>query len=188
MADDSKPKTLKDLRKEIPSTNDVMSRLAAAQRASDYEAAILSASLLEYMLMQAIVSKLIPLGRDHLNSLFFDGGNAPLSTFSAKIKLSYALGIVSSETRLQIERVNDLRNHFAHHKDRASFDEESVKVECSKFKQFKGIPEDMKNLQTFGPTPKLRYVQTCFLVCVYLINYINFIGTPTQIHTPIDLF
>lgn len=112
MAGDSKPKTLKDLKKETPSSEEVMRRVAMAQIASDYEAAMLSASLLEYMLMQAITTEFIQLGKDHLDSLFSHDGNGPLCTLSAKIKLSYALGILSSETRSQIERITIVRNHF----------------------------------------------------------------------------
>jgi len=114
VADDSKPQTLKDLQKEIPSPDEVMRRLAMAQLASDYEAAMLPASLLEYMLMQAITTKFIPLGQDHLESLFSDGGKGPICPFSAKIKIAYALGILSSETRsssvitLLIIRINHL--------------------------------------------------------------------------------
>jgi hypothetical protein len=44
-----KPKTLKELQKEIPSSGDVGRRLAMAQVAEDYEAAMLSANLLEYI-------------------------------------------------------------------------------------------------------------------------------------------
>ncbi len=185
MGDDSKPKTLKELKKEIPSTDDVMRRLAIAQHASDYEASILPAALLDYMLMQAIITKFIPLGKDHLDSLFSDGGNGPISTFSSKIKLSYALGLISSDTRVQIERVNIVRNHFAHYKDRAWFDEASVKEECAKFKQCKRIPN---HLHAPILTAKLIYVQTCFLVCVDIINYINLVGTSRQIKMPIALF
>ena len=81
-----KPKTLKELQKEIPSSGDVGRRLAMAQ----VGAAMLSANFLEYMLKQAI-TKFIWLGNDHLESIFSDGGNGPLSTFSAKIKLVHAL-------------------------------------------------------------------------------------------------
>jgi len=123
MTGGSKPKTLKDLKNEISSREEVMSRVALAQIASDYEAAMLSASLLEYMLMQAITTKFIPLGKDHLDSLFSHDGAGPLCTFSAKIKLSYALGILSPETRSQIERIRIVRNHFAHHKDKTSCDD-----------------------------------------------------------------
>jgi hypothetical protein len=54
-----KPKTLKELQKEIPSSGDVGRRLAMAEVAEDYEAAMLSANLLEYMLKQAIITKFI---------------------------------------------------------------------------------------------------------------------------------
>jgi hypothetical protein len=127
-----------------------MSRVALAQIASDYEAAMLSASLLEYMLMQAITTKFIPLGKDHLDSLFSHDGAGPLCTFSAKIKLSYALGILSPETRSQIERIRIVRNHFA---------------------------QDLRKARESTITPKLRYVQVCFFVCSALSNYINTTGT-----------
>jgi hypothetical protein len=188
MTDDSRPKTLKDLKKEIPSTDDIMRRLAMAQLASDYEASMLSASLLEYMLVQAITTKFIPLGKDHLNSLFSDAGNAPLCTFAAKIKLAYALGIISIETRCQIERVKEVRNHFAHHKDRASFDEAIVRSECIKFKQYKAIPDNLKKVREPGLTPKLMYVQTCSFVCIDLVNYINSTGTLGDTRQPVDCF
>jgi hypothetical protein len=173
VADDSKPKTLKELQKEIPSSDDVMRRLAMAQLASDYEAAMLPASLLEYMLKQAITTKFIPRGQDHLESLFSDGGKGPICSFSAKIKIAYALGILSSETRSQIERIRIVRNHFAHHKDKSSFDDDIVKVECLKFKGHKGLKnlrEDLRKARESTITPKLRYIHACFFVCSALSN------------------
>jgi len=91
VAGDSKTKNPQGLQKEIPSTGDVGRRLAMAQVAEDYEAAMLSANFLEYMLKQAIITKFIWLGNDHLESIFSDGGNGPLSTFCAKINLVHAL-------------------------------------------------------------------------------------------------
>jgi hypothetical protein len=135
MDGDSKPKTLKEMQKELPTSVDVIGRLAIAQLAEDYEAAMLSASLLEYMLIQGITTKFIPLGNDHLDSIFSDAGNGPICTFSAKIKLTYALGIVSADTRVQTEIIKDVRNHFAHHKDRVSFEHPIVMAKCALFKQ-----------------------------------------------------
>ena len=64
MAGDSKTKNPQGLQKEIPSSGDVGRRLAMAQVAEDYEAAMLSANFLEYMLKQAIITKFIWLGND----------------------------------------------------------------------------------------------------------------------------
>jgi DNA-binding MltR family transcriptional regulator len=191
VTDDSKPKTLKDLQKEIPSADDVMRRLAMAQLASDYEAAMLPASLLEYMLMQAITTKFIPLGQEHIDSLFSDGGKGPICSFSAKIKIAYALGILSSETRSQIERIRIVRNHFAHHKDKSSFDDDAVKIECLKFKGHKGLknlPEKFRKARESTITTKLRYVQVCFFVCSALSNYIIATGTLGDMRAPVDCF
>jgi hypothetical protein len=188
MADDSKPKTIKELQKEIPSNTDVGRRLAKALVAVDYEAAMLSANLLEYMLKQAITTKFILLGKDHLESIFSDGGNGPLSTFSAKIKLAYALGIVSAETRVQIERIREVRNHFAHHKDKVSFKHPSVISVCSLFKKNKHLTNEQSIIFLKKYTSKVMYVQTCFFVSLSLKNYISRLGTIDPIELPIDLF
>jgi hypothetical protein len=188
LTDDSKPKTIKELQKEIPSIRDVGQRLAMALRAEDYKADMLSANLLEYMLKKAIITKFIPLGNDPLESIFSDGGNGPLSTFSAKIKLAYALGIVSAETRLQIERVKEIRNHFAHHKDKVSFKDPSVISVCGFFKQRKGLPLKESILTMKMPTPKVMYVQTCFFVALDFKMYIKRLGTIDPMELPIDSF
>jgi Mannitol repressor len=191
MAGGSQPKTLKELKNETPSREEVMSRVAMAQIASDYEAVMLSASLLEYMLMQAIKTKFVKLGKDHLDSLFSHDKNGPLCTFSAKIKISHALGILSSETRSQIEKITIVRNHFAHHKDKSSFDDDSVKIVCLKFKGHKGLkllPEKYIKGREATITPKLRYVQVCFFVCSSLSNYINATGTLGDTRPPVDCF
>jgi DNA-binding MltR family transcriptional regulator len=46
------------------------------------------------------------------NSLF--DSNGPLATFSAKIKLAYALGLISSDAYEDLERIRKLRNEAAH--------------------------------------------------------------------------
>src|ERR1700733_9676268 len=172
MADpDLKPKTLKDLQKEVPSREEVMSRLAMAQLAPDYEAATLSAALLEYMLQQAITARFIPLGKSQLDGLFADSGNGPLATFSSKIKVSYALGIIGPETRQQAERIRTIRNHFAHHKDKSSFDDAVVMAECGKFKDLLAFAhvKEIKEARS-SISAKLRYVQCCLLTSAALSN------------------
>jgi Mannitol repressor len=139
-------------------------------------------------LKQAITTKFVRIGNDYLESIFSDGGNGPLSTFSAKIKLAYALGIVSAETRLQIERVREVRNHFAHHKDKVSFKHPSVMSVRDFFKQKKSLTEDERKLISKRLTPKFMYVQTCFFVSLDLKNYIKRLGSADPIKLPIDCF
>ena len=42
------------------------------------------------------------------------GGNAPLGTFSSRIKCNYALGLLSKEEYDDLNRLRNLRNKFAH--------------------------------------------------------------------------
>lgn len=171
----SKPKTLKDLQKEIPSRDELFSRIAAMQLVSDYQAAVLSAAILEYILQQTIITKFIALGNDQLDAVFSVNANSPLSTLSAKIKIAYALGIIGPETRSHIDRIRTIRNHFAHHKDISSFSDSVVAAECAKFKETKMLDaasEEVKKARQASMTPKLRYVQTALFICVALSNYV----------------
>jgi len=43
-----------------------------------------------------------------------EGFNAPLGTFSARIKAAYALGLVTKDQFLDLERLRKVRNDFAH--------------------------------------------------------------------------
>lgn len=72
---------------------------------------ILGAAKLELLLQQILLKKLLahPGGNDEL----FDG-DAPLSTFNAKINMSYRLGLIGAEFARALHLVRRIRNSFAH--------------------------------------------------------------------------
>src|SRR5690554_3598617 len=43
-----------------------------------------------------------------------EGFNAPLGTFSSRIKAAYALGLITKDQFLDLERLRKIRNEFAH--------------------------------------------------------------------------
>ncbi len=98
MANDSKPKTLKALQKELPSITEIGRIYAEVQQAEDYAAAMLAASLMGAMLRYLIASHLIPMGSDHEDAIFGDSVGV-LGTLSSKIEMSYAMGLIGPETR-----------------------------------------------------------------------------------------
>ena len=55
-----------------------------------------------------------------IQKALFDS-NGPLSTFSAKIKLAYALGFIRKQTFEDLEAVRRIRNDFAHSADDVDF-------------------------------------------------------------------
>jgi DNA-binding MltR family transcriptional regulator len=62
------------------------------------------------------------------NDLF--NGTAPLSTFSSRIKLTFYLGKISKECRSDLDVIRGIRNEFAHHATKVSFDDQSIADRC----------------------------------------------------------
>lgn len=73
--------------------------------------ALVTASLIEEVLEEVLRSFLLE--NSAIKKLFNDP-NAPLSTFSAKIAASRALGLVSHEEFRDIDFIRQIRNQFAH--------------------------------------------------------------------------
>jgi mannitol operon repressor len=63
------------------------------------------------------------------------GGFAPLGTFSARIKVAVALGLISDEEYRDCEVMRKVRNAFAHNV-KVSFDEQPIKDLCRKLRFF----------------------------------------------------
>jgi DNA-binding MltR family transcriptional regulator len=55
-----------------------------------------------------------------------EGFNAPLGTFSARIKASLALGLITKEQYADLEHLRKIRNEFAHHWRRIDLSSHSV--------------------------------------------------------------
>ncbi|MFS0756125.1 MltR family transcriptional regulator [Noviherbaspirillum sp. 1P10PC] len=57
-------------------------------------------------------------------------GTAPLSSFSARIKLAFYLGKISKECRADLDTIRGIRNDFAHHAEPISFEDQSIADRC----------------------------------------------------------
>lgn len=57
-------------------------------------------------------------------------GQAPLSTFSARIKMAYFLGLISQSERTDLEIIRNVRNEFAHHPEYIDFEVQSIRDRC----------------------------------------------------------
>jgi mannitol operon repressor len=58
------------------------------------------------------------------------GFNAPLGTFSARIKAAYSLGLIQDNEFEELETIRKIRNEFAHSWDGVSFDTQKVADLC----------------------------------------------------------
>lgn len=90
---------------------------------------LVAAALLDDMLYMGIQHHMVPLTKVVEKRIF--AGTGPLSNLSSKIDLSYALGIIDSETHKQLHIVRDIRNSFAHSKSQTYFDNEIIIAKAS---------------------------------------------------------
>src|SRR5574341_2026101 len=89
---------------------------------SDRAVAILATSYLEVLLEKLLRTKLI---RNRVVNRLFTG-NGPLASLSARIDICYALGLMPDYVLQDLTLIRRIRNHFAHHLNEASFQDEAV--------------------------------------------------------------
>ena len=69
-------------------------------------------SVLDYELVRSITKKMPNLDKEINKRLF--RGYGPLSTFSSRIDIAYALGLISAEIHQELTKIRNIRNLFAH--------------------------------------------------------------------------
>ena len=74
--------------------------------------AIVGGALLDNILTTAILARMRPISSTMQEDLF--EGYGPLSTFSAKADVGYALGLYEEDVRKDLRTLNRIRNKFAH--------------------------------------------------------------------------
>lgn len=88
-----------------------------------------------------------------------EGFNAPLGTFSARIKAAYAMGLLSSEQMADLELLKKIRNEFAHNWEGCNFEAEKIKSWVLEMNPSRFHPDEPKTLQS-----KFHFSITCVLV------------------------
>jgi DNA-binding MltR family transcriptional regulator len=75
-------------------------------------AVILTVAVIDDVLRAALLYNMIKLSREDEKALFT--GNGALASFSARIRVAYAMGIISRKLRADLDRLRELRNEYAH--------------------------------------------------------------------------
>lgn len=92
-------------------------------------AVLVTCSFLDELLREIIDTFLI---EDSDRELLLDGFNAPIGTFSARIKVAHCLGLISDEERNDCDILRKIRNEYAHN-HRASFKDKKLIELCKSF-------------------------------------------------------
>lgn len=106
------------------------------EESSDRSVAIVSAAFLDEVLKRLLINFFLD-NDDHDKRIFT--GNGFLSTFSAKINLSYRLGLISKHEYELINKIRDIRNTFAHQLSDISFKTQSITDKCKNLRLEKNL-------------------------------------------------
>lgn len=71
-----------------------------------------------------------------------EGFNAPIGTYSSRIKLAYSLSYISENEKKDLECIRKIRNEFAHSWRKVNFRDTKVVAQC---KNLIHCSEDLKN-------------------------------------------
>ncbi len=96
---------------------------------SDRAVAVLAPAFIDAILHDLLRSVLVA-GKSTDNLL---SDQRPLSTFSAKIDMVHALGLIKDDAWHDLHLLRKIRNDFAHNIDAHTFDFEPVQNRCSEF-------------------------------------------------------
>lgn len=148
--------------------------LAKARISNDREAAILGTSMVDRGLEVALQSKFVDLSKRQKEVIF--EGSGPLASFSSKIKIAHALGLISIRVKEDLEKIRSVRNVFAHSLLDVSFETPEINNTCSRI----NFPSDCKDIcpeldsEWEIDSPKGKYLMAVFLYAVL------FISTPSE--------
>ena len=79
---------------------------------SDRSCVITAASIIDHLLLEFLRARLVP--NSSATDSLFDGANAPIGTFSARIDLAHRIGLISSQFARDLHLIRRMRNDLAH--------------------------------------------------------------------------
>lgn len=118
-------------------------------KSPDVALVLIEAAALEHVLRLRIRDLMMPLSKK-LNERLFEG-YGPLSSFSAKVDVAFALKVISEEAYRELTLVRKIRNELAHSFEDISFRHPDVIPLC---KQLKFAKEGGSNEEIFTRSTK----------------------------------
>lgn len=128
---------------------------------------ILAAAMLEQGVSNFIQAYLVPVssGDDNL----FNGPNAPLASFSAKIDMAYRVGLISPKMCRDLHLIRKIRNEFAHNVTGCSFENMSVRSRVVELTRSSGLLQRSPSMKKTCKTPRDEFE----LVVSWMLWYLS---------------
>ncbi len=135
---------------------------------SDRACAILIASHFEVTLEEILKKYFVPI-KSNTDELI--DGYGPLGTFSAKIDISYRLGLISKKFSNDLHLVRKIRNHYAHNIGIISFDDDPIRSWVDSIYKSVGVLVSNKAIKEIPhPATRIRYIIALSFMLVNLIS------------------
>jgi hypothetical protein len=115
-------------RKPLTWRSGLTATASAFQSENDRTAGIIAATTIDVGLERLIKTRFRSLKAADAATIF--SGTGPLSTFSGKIQIAYALGVIGPHTRHDFHTIKDIRNVFAHSAKTYSFKTPQIRNRC----------------------------------------------------------
>ncbi|SPR97363.1 MltR family transcriptional regulator [Cupriavidus taiwanensis] len=94
---------------------------------SDRGCALVGAAYLDEEITKLLRSRMVE-NKSNSDALLNQG--RPIGTFSAKIRVAYAMGLIPEDVFRDISAIREIRNKFAHLHGPLSFDDQSIRDQC----------------------------------------------------------
>jgi hypothetical protein len=163
--------TFKEYTKSLPSSEDQELMEEEYYAEGDRACAILQASWTELIVERTLRARLRVDGASQI----FDT-NGPISSFSDKIIMGFALGVFGKKTRHDLHLIRNLRNGFAHCRLPMRFDTPAVKAVCDHLDlpdidALRAIPTFLldKPVHNGGEWHDRNHPRQRYIVCCYTI-------------------
>jgi DNA-binding MltR family transcriptional regulator len=159
--------SLKKLIKQTPNLQELYELLGHMQSdAHDRGAALTAGAILEGALKEALVTRFDHSLKTEPDYLF--SHNAPLGTFSAKIRLGRATGIFEKDAADDLDCIREVRNAFAHTMFRLSFTTREITTACARLKKVDRVETEVLGRP---PTARSRYLVSATTYAIALYKY-----------------
>lgn len=123
--------SLRDLSRAELDESDADAFLAELTTGTDRAAALVASTVLDNDIASILEMVLVHKTKKQLEDLLYSP-QAPLSGFSARIKMIYAIGIIEEKVFVSLNVVRNVRNTFAHAQKPLKFDTPAIARECAK--------------------------------------------------------
>ena len=136
----------------------------SANQESDRGCALIIAANLEFRLAELLKAHCVTLTKKIAGSLF--EGSGSLATFSARIDVCFAFGIIGNAEFQDLHLIRKIRNDFAHHPSGVDFNSDAIRNRCLEFSLMQEVELDHPHYANEIRDPKSKFRVVALSICL----------------------